>query len=73
MTIESETKTLNEQLAVYNTEAANAFPKDGKMNKQAVKRARAALNEIKKASANLRKLLQEQVNEATLKAASGKS
>ena len=71
MTIDSDSKTLNEQVGAYNTELAAAFS-SGKTNKAAVKRARAALNEIKKVTANLRKELQAKVNAEVAAAAGGK-
>lgn len=71
MTIESDAKVINDQVAAFNAELA-AANLGGKLNKSAVKRARQALNEIKKASANLRKELQAKVNDVTLAAAGGK-
>jgi hypothetical protein len=71
MTIEADAKVINDQVAVFNTEFEMAFA-NGKMNKAAIKRARAALNEIKKACGSLRKDLQAAVTDATLAAAKGK-
>ncbi len=70
MTIESDLKVANDQMAILNTEVAAAFV-GGKLNKAAIKRARAAANENKKMMANIRKALQAKVTEATLKAAGG--
>jgi hypothetical protein len=71
MSIEAEAKVINDQVAVFNTALAAAFA-GGKMNKAAIKRARAALNDIKKACATLRKELQAKVTDATLAAAGGR-
>lgn len=61
MTIESDAKTLNDEVDKFNAELTAAFSAD-KTNKAAVKRARAALGEIKKITAKIRKDLQAKVN-----------
>jgi non-homologous end joining protein Ku len=72
MTIESDAKTLTDEVGKCNTELTAAFS-TGKTNKAAVKRARAALGEVKKLAAKLRKDLQAKVNAEVAAAAGGKA